>query len=317
MSIRPPSEATSKDTSTPVNLAVLEDLRSALARDHDHLATSFERLRDFVKGCDLTPARDEWDALEPAVLRHLDAEDMFLLPAFERADAIEAKAIRDEHTHIRQKLGEIGLAFDLHLVRLEEIERLGDFLNKHVARETASMYKWAAADWNHFLARSMLRRLGKPIPPGPDDAVVTTLVRLIEACRDGERGYLHAAQDVHDEGYRLIFERRVKERAAFADALGKSLRQFGVNPEMEGTLLGTVHRRWLDASATLAQGRAQTILRECERGDEAAMRVYADALHAGLPPDIQEAVQGQHDALRRGRDEVWSLLAVEKARGAR
>lgn len=310
MSIDPSSEVpTSSNTSIRAKLESLEDVRRGLTREHDELKRSLARLVDFVKGCDQTPARDEWEVLEPAVLRHLDVEEMLLLPAFERADASEARGLRAEHAEIRQLLGAVGVAFDLHLVRLEEIERLGELLTKHFARETGSMYAWAGADSNHFLARSMLRRLGKPVPADPDETVVSILVRLLDACRDGEHGYRHAAECVRDEGYRLVFQRHSGERSLFADALGRLLQQFGVSPEQRGTLLGAMHHRWLDASATLTQGSPQTVLRECARGEEAATTLYADALRAGLPPDIREIVQEQRDALWKALDEIHSLMA--------
>jgi uncharacterized protein (TIGR02284 family) len=226
---------------------------------------------------------------------------MFFFTAFECASAAGAKIIRDEHAEIRRLLGEIGLAFDLHLVRIEQIERLQELLAKYAARETASMYAWAGAD----------RRIGKPLPAGPD-GVEATLVRLVEACRDGERGYRQAAKDVQDKGFRFIFQRYAKERAAFADALAKALEPFGVSPNASGTRMGAIHREWLDASATLARGGARTILRECQRGDEAAMKLYTAALHAGLPPEIQEMVQDQRASLQSALNEIHSLLTMER-----
>jgi uncharacterized protein (TIGR02284 family) len=287
------------------------DVSAVLAESHDELAKSAGRLLDFVKACDSTSARDEWNAFESAVLRHLDAEEMFLLTAFERASAAEAKIVRAEHAEIRRVLGEVGLAFDLHFVSVEQVERLQELLAKHAARETASMYTWAGADRNHLLARAMLRRIGKPLTPGPD-GVVAPLVRLVEACRDGERGYRQAAKDVQDEGFRFIFQRYAKERAAFADALAKALEPFGVSSNASGTRMGAFHREWLDASATLARGGAQTILRECQRGDDAAMKLYAAALHAGLPPEIQEMVQDQRASLQSALNEIHSLLTMER-----
>jgi uncharacterized protein (TIGR02284 family) len=286
------------------------EVSAVLTESHDELAKSAGRLLDFVKACDPTPARDEWNAFEPAVLRHLDAEEMFLLTAFERASPAEARVIRNEHAEIRRVLGEVGLAFDLHLVRIEQVERLQKLLAMHAARETASMYAWASADRNHVLTRSMLRRIGKPLS-ARSDGVVAPLVRLVEACRDGERGYRQAAKDVQDEGFRFIFQRYAKERAASADALAKALEPFGVSPDVSGTRMGAIHREWLDASAALARGGARTILRECQRGDEAAMKVYAAALHAGLPPEIQEMVQDQRASLQNALNEIHSLLTME------
>jgi hypothetical protein len=86
------------------------EVSGALVKEHDELTQSLERLVDFTKASDMTCARDEWELFEPAVLRHMDAEEEFLLPEFERESMAEATAIRAEHARIRQTLGEIGLA---------------------------------------------------------------------------------------------------------------------------------------------------------------------------------------------------------------
>jgi uncharacterized protein (TIGR02284 family) len=291
--------------------APIAEVSVALAKDHEELAKSLQRLRDFVKGCDAPLAHDEWVALEPAVLRHLEAEEEFLLPAFEVDDPCEAKAILDEHQQIRSMLDALGLALELHVLRDEQFDRLNQFLTKHVTRETASLYVWAGAYRNRLLSRSMLRQIGAPAARATDESLVSVLLDLVETCDDGEQGYRQAAGDTADSGDRLIFERHAKERAVFASALRKRLEQLGCHRETPGTVLGAIHRDWLEVSGTLMGDRPCAILRECLRGDGAALRVYGGALRAGLPPDLQELVQTQHTALQTARDEMQALLGMQ------
>jgi uncharacterized protein (TIGR02284 family) len=289
------------------------EVSGALAKDHEALTESLERLVDFVSASDMTCVRDEWALFEPAVLRHIDAEQEFLLPAFEQDDPQEAKAIRAEHATIREMLGEIGLALELHVLRQEQVVRLQEFLVNHAAREASSLYTWASAERNRLLARSALRRIGRFVALGDADPCTKTLVGLVETCRDSEQGYRHAAADTPDAGHRLVFERYATERGAFATALEKRLEQLGLRIAPYGTVLGAVHRGWLDASSALADGGPRSILRECARGEEAAQRVYAAALRASLPPDLQEMVQDQYEGLRAAQSEMQALLGMERA----
>ena len=159
------------------------EIIDALVKDHEELAKSVARLDDFVKASDMTCVRDEWELFEPAVLRHIDAEQEFLLPSFEHEDPEEASAIRHEHDSIRGMLGDIGVALELHTLRQEQVVRLRVLLARHVARETSSLYVWASAERNRLLARSALRRLGRFVSLGDADPCTRTLVGLVETCR--------------------------------------------------------------------------------------------------------------------------------------
>jgi uncharacterized protein (TIGR02284 family) len=65
------------------------------------------------------------------------------------------------------------------------------------------------------------------------------------------------------------------------------------------------------ARGRLSGYRDEGILEECERGEELALRQYADAIATPLPADVHamvqrhlEGVSRTHDQIRRLRDEL-------------
>ena len=297
----------------------LESAKASMMLDHARLAESLGRLVDFVKASDHPLAREEWDAFEDAILRHMDAEEVYLLPAFGNRHAGEAAAIRNEHDAIRRQVGEIGVAFDLHTLRAERIEGLERLLHTHAEREAREFYRWADREENRGRLKITLDHLGEKVFGRSPSRATSTLLGLIETCGDGERGYRRAAAAVADEGLRLMFQRCAGERADFAKALSGLLSagELGAARMAETTVLGAMHRGWIEASATLTQGRSRLVLRECLRGEDAALKNYRAALRVGLSPMMQETVQAQYEAIKRVREDVRALLSTDQHSGRR
>jgi hypothetical protein len=135
---------------------------AALRQDHEQLGRSLARLVDFVRAEDTACAREEWADLEIAVLRHLDGEEMFLLPGFERENARAAKVIRAEHADIRRRLGEIGVSMDLHTLRAEHVDQLRELLTRHAVNEDGSLYAWVAQGGQSPMVEAIARRHDSP-----------------------------------------------------------------------------------------------------------------------------------------------------------
>ncbi len=293
------------------NAASLPEARARLHLDHAEVEASLERLRDFLVAGDLEIARGEWDELEGAILRHIDAEDMFLLPEFAREQPDEAAAQRAEHVEIRTALGELGVAFDLHTVRLTEVDALSRIVMRHVAREERTLYPWARTARDGALLDAVLRRLPRaPIPRSPVERTTTTLLALLRVSGDGEQGYRAAAHDLDEPAQRDALVRIAKERAEIAENLRSALVALGISARFEGTVFGAVHRGWIDTGAKVALGKTRRILRACERGDELAVRTYRAALRSDLPAATRAMVQAQLAVIERSLEAVRALAAT-------
>ncbi len=280
--------------------------------EHEQLTRSLARLLDYVSASDHLLAREEWDVFEQSVLRHMDAEELYLLPEFKRHNAAEAAALLSEHRTIRELVANIGLSFELHIVRAPRIEELRLLLQQHAKREARALYPWADAEAESGRARLPAGGATGLLLPSTPERAAAILLGLVETCGDGERGYRRAAAETKDDGYRIIFTKYADERGRLAAELLELLSRSGLGAHVvETSALGTLHRGWLEAAAVIGRGRPGGILRECIRGEDAALRNYRAAMRAGLPPGAQEMVQEQYEVIRRAEEELRSLRAME------
>jgi hypothetical protein len=110
---------------------------------HVELEAACEDLRSCVRADDARGLITRFRSFEHAVLAHLQAEEVEVLPAYARAACADAAAIRAAHEEVRRQLFRIGIEVELHCARAESLERLVDTLRSHAAHEDRGMYPWA------------------------------------------------------------------------------------------------------------------------------------------------------------------------------
>jgi hemerythrin superfamily protein len=136
----------------------LPSLRRRLVADHRALDTLFDALLNDIHGGDSRVCQASWGRFEQALLSHIDAEEVFLLPSFEQVDPRETAALRQEHATLRHLLADMGVRLELHAVKEEHVKRLVVALRTHAAREEALLYRWADK-LDPELAASLLKKL--------------------------------------------------------------------------------------------------------------------------------------------------------------
>lgn len=135
------------------------------------------------------------------------------------------------------------------------------------------------------------------------EKVITTLTGLIEVCQDGDRGYKNAAEHIEHDEIKTVLYRLSQQRALFQAELKDEVRKLGGNPdestaEDEGTILGNIHRAWINVKEKFTKNDFDAILEECKRGDKAASEAYEAALKVNLPEYIKEMLIGQHHLIK-------------------
>lgn len=111
--------------------------------DHARLESLLEGLLAAFEANDREDMAKLWTAFEAGLNAHLDAEERYLIPAFERDYPEEARVILAEHEHIRSRLIELGTQLDLHIVRLTATRAFIDELRAHAANEDRLLYQWS------------------------------------------------------------------------------------------------------------------------------------------------------------------------------
>jgi uncharacterized protein (TIGR02284 family) len=143
------------------------------------------------------------------------------------------------------------------------------------------------------------------------DDVIDVLNTLIEVTKDGEYGFAACAEYARSPALRALLQRRADDCGQAARELQEAVQRHGGIPEVNAAVASALHRGWVAAHSRLAGYRDEAILEECERGEDLALRQYADAITNPLPADVHamvqrhlEGVSRTHDQIRRLRDEL-------------
>ncbi len=141
-----------------------------------------------------------------------------------------------------------------------------------------------------------------------NDRVISVLNHLIETCKDGQDGFKAAAEAVGRSELKTLFYEYSQQRATFAAELQDEVRRLGGDPEKTGSTAAALHRGWIDLKSAVAGRDDRAVVSECERGEDAAVASYRDALaDQSLPADVRSVVERQYAAVREAHDRVRAL----------
>jgi uncharacterized protein (TIGR02284 family) len=138
---------------------------------------------------------------------------------------------------------------------------------------------------------------------------------LIQTCKDGQEGFLHAAHHVQDANARAMFLELSQQRSGFAGELQQEVTRLRGLPETTGTTTAALHRGWVDFKAKITGQSDQTAIREAERGEDVAVNIYREAMEKDLPGDIRDVLEHQFGALQDAHRRV-RLLEVGTSAGS-
>jgi uncharacterized protein (TIGR02284 family) len=140
-----------------------------------------------------------------------------------------------------------------------------------------------------------------------NDDVIDTLNKLIETCKDGEYGFRTCAEHVKSEQLRSVFLERAESCRKGATELQAEVERLGGKAESDSSTTGSLHRGWVSVKGMLTGDSDQAALDECERGEDAALERYRDAIKQDLPGDVAAIVERQYEGVKRNHDQIRSL----------
>jgi uncharacterized protein (TIGR02284 family) len=140
----------------------------------------------------------------------------------------------------------------------------------------------------------------------PED-VIATLNELLENARDGDLGFREAAEHTKTTALSSLFGRRAQSCRDAAAELQAQIERLGGQADQGGSVGGAAHRVWIHIRGLFGGASDETMLTECERGEDAALQRYRKALKQNLPPEIHAMVQRQFEGAQRNHDMIKSL----------
>ena len=142
---------------------------------------------------------------------------------------------------------------------------------------------------------------------------IPVLNRLISICKDGQYGFLTATNDVKTPACKTLFQTYARQRAEFAAELQNIVSRLGAEPETEGSITGLIHREWMDIKAKITERNMTSIVEECERGEDTAVKAYAEALKFALGPDVTPVVERHYTAIKTAHDNIRTLRNMRRS----
>jgi uncharacterized protein (TIGR02284 family) len=145
--------------------------------------------------------------------------------------------------------------------------------------------------------------------------VNTVVERLIDTCKDAERGFHEAAEEAQQAKLKTFFSEQSSERGRFVRQLEDELSRLGEpghsriggrGVRERGSVAGAMHRAWIDLKSSLGAGD-HGILVAVEAAEDTAKHAYEEALQATLPAPLQEMVRAQAASVRAAHDQVRAL----------
>ena len=149
-----------------------------------------------------------------------------------------------------------------------------------------------------------------------NDDVISTLNNLIETCRDGQNGFQSAAEGVKDPALKSLFEQYGLQRAKFVGDLQNEVLRLGGDPENTGSVAAALHRGWINIKSAVTGKNEHSILEECERGEDSAIKNYQDALNQELPQNLAQIIERQYQMILEAHNRVRGLRDRTRATGA-
>ncbi|MDB5778660.1 MAG: hypothetical protein JWP79_2634 [Polaromonas sp.] len=140
-----------------------------------------------------------------------------------------------------------------------------------------------------------------------NDDVISTLNDLLETCRDGEYGFSTSAEHTQTADLKSLLTRHAQECRTAGQELQALIRQMGGEADDGGSVTGALHRGWVSVRGVLSGHSDQSMLDECERGEDAAVASYRKALKQDLPPAIRTVVEKQAQGAQKNHDEIKAL----------
>ncbi len=147
-----------------------------------------------------------------------------------------------------------------------------------------------------------------------NDDVISTLNDLLETSRDGEYGFTASAEHTKTADLKSLLMRHAQECRSAGQELQALIRQMGGEADDGGSVSGALHRGWVSVRGVLSGHSDQSMLDECERGEDAAVASYRKALKQDLPPAIRSVVEKQAQGAQKNHDEIKALRDSYKGR---
>ncbi len=142
-------------------------------------------------------------------------------------------------------------------------------------------------------------------------ACIDALNDLIQINNDRIVGYqkgIEELKDDQDADLKSLFSTMISESTEYKKELEDLVVEYGGSPADGTTTSGKLYRAWMDVKAVFTGGDRETVLNNCEAGEDAAQKAYQMALDdEEVMPRTKDLIRKQKSALKASHDQIRSL----------
>lgn len=148
------------------------------------------------------------------------------------------------------------------------------------------------------------------------EELIQVLNDLVRINNDRIEGYEKAIEGTKDGDNDLagVFSRMMDESRQYKAELVNAIEDMGGSPDFEETTnSGTLYRFWMEIKESLSGNDRETILDDCEFGEDAAQKAYQEALEsdAVMDADTKELIVNQKTSLKNSHDIIKRLRDIQ------
>jgi uncharacterized protein (TIGR02284 family) len=120
-------------------------------------------------------------------------------------------------------------------------------------------------------------------------------------------GFHTCANGMRSNNLKALFEAAAQRCASGASELEAKIQDLGGEPAQGGSVSGSMHRAWTNIKSAITGMSEHAVLTECERGEDAAVSAYQEALQRNLPAEVRVVVDRQYNGVKENHDRVRNL----------
>lgn len=131
---------------------------------------------------------------------------------------------------------------------------------------------------------------------------------LLEKNFDAEEGFKKASENAKHAGLKAYFNNKSQERMNFGNQLKTEIKNYGQEPEKDGSATAAVHRTWMEVKTWFSTDNDESMLEEAIRGEKAALNEYQDVLQeTTLPATTKDLLVSQKATIEQGLSNIERL----------
>lgn len=140
---------------------------------------------------------------------------------------------------------------------------------------------------------------------------------LIIRLQDAEKGFKAVAEKTKNDPLRQRLNQYSKERHLFHQALEEQVKNLGGEPEVKTSILGDMHRMFINFKMELIDEDLESVVNEIERGSKKLIEDFENVINkVELPGNIESILKIQQakiveelDSLKTLRDQFETMNA--------